>query len=171
MNMVVVLQVATTKATKEDQSMVLALTHKAPDPGCTPSCNQGTSFNSSNYVWSILFEHHLNPLNVRRKTSVSVITCNGEKKHTGVIWTTGRTKTIQMSFFGWLLLKLCCFTFFLINEPYFTPEPQTFYQNGGHMWAMKAISVCLPVWSYGEKKLHKIYESQLPLTVLELEHI
>ena len=96
----VVLQVATTKATKEDQSMVLALTHKAPDPGCTPSCNQGTSFNSSNYVWSILFEYHLNPLNFRLKTSVSVITCNGEKKNAGVISTTGRTKTIQkMSFF------------------------------------------------------------------------
>ena len=83
MNMMVLLQVATTKATKEDQSMVLALTHKAPDPGCTPSCNQGTSFNSSNYVWSILFEYHLNPLNFRLKTSVSVITCNGEKKTCG----------------------------------------------------------------------------------------
>ena len=82
--------------------MVLALTHKAPDPGCTPSCNQGTSFNSSNYVWSILFECHLNPLNFRLKTSVSVITCNGEKKNAGVISTTGRTKTIQKMSFFWV---------------------------------------------------------------------
>ena len=80
--MVVVLQVATTKATKEDQSMVLALTHKAPDPGCTPSCNQGTSFQFKQLRVEY-FEYYLNPLNFRRKTSVSVITCNGEKKTCG----------------------------------------------------------------------------------------
>ena len=173
--MVVVLQVATTKATKEDQSMVLALTHKAPDPGCTPSCNQGTSFNSSNYVWSILFEYHLNPLNFRLKTSVSVITCNGEKKNAGVISTTGRTKTIQkMSFFWVTVTEIMLLYIFPDQRTILYARPSDILSEGrSHVSREGYFSLlgCLDLW---QKRIAKIYESQLPLAlqsaVLELEH-